>query len=791
MKTNFTELNTQETQSTTVEKKMKLSANAQTMVFKIFTKSVYSNPIGTIVREITSNCFDSHVEAKVDSPVIIRLTEDKITNTKYINFIDYGVGMSPDRMENVFGVYFETTKSCDNEQIGGFGIGGKTPLAYKRSTGFGEGEYDNSYNIITYFDGVRYEYLIYEGKDCPIFNLVSETPTTERNGTEVRVPVLDKDLGNFKREMVRQLYYFENVIFENLVDDEESMTGTEETLTNEFTIVRGKNFLFRGSEYENKMHVCLGRVAYPINYETLGLDYSLYKFPVALRLEVGDIDVIISREALDYNETTIKMLKKKLEAAKKEIIEMLVKQYDDIQTLEDYFKVKTRFGILEMPNGESFSIGDVVKMKDVNFSNFKYNFMKMPNDKQLFRFFFENKLYGKKLRRRSSWRYDDGTEDNGFEGSYETLMQRNANLYYNEGEFVRKIVKQAWLKQLHTTYFVLSKNDIVDRMNFKLISDLFNVQDDIIMIDKTTGTAGTAILDKDGNVQPTLFMQELLALQYEYYEILTRQCKDYNTVIVPQDFIDGRKANAKKLSAEFKNTSIPVKVVGGRRGKRRVKLSALFELNVPIFYGIKDDEYNLKNAKHLFEILYGNNLVITEYDTYSDKFHMGGKKGILFIEICKGNVKYMKFCKNAKPISRFNSTYLHRKEKAILEYFQAKNFTEKFYQLQELYRIPQFAKVSPAWADKIAKIQKFVDKTAIGEERDWNYYKTTLMTHYPIDKVVISKEQQEFISTIDEVKEMQDLNKDILRFVKMPYSLDDESDAPKEFWDMLKRILVY
>jgi hypothetical protein len=65
------------------------------------------------------------------------------------------------------------------------------------------------------------------------------------------------------------------------------------------------------------------------------------------------------------------------------------------------------------------------------------------------------------------------------------------------------------------------------------------------------------------------------------------------------------------------------------------------------------------------------------------------------------------------------------------------------------------------------------------------------MTHYPIDKVVISKEQQEFISTIDEVKEMQDLNKDILRFVKMPYSLDDESDAPKEFWDMLKRILVY
>lgn len=36
--------------------KMRLSDNATSMIFQMFTKNIYSNPIGSIVREITSNC---------------------------------------------------------------------------------------------------------------------------------------------------------------------------------------------------------------------------------------------------------------------------------------------------------------------------------------------------------------------------------------------------------------------------------------------------------------------------------------------------------------------------------------------------------------------------------------------------------------------------------------------------------------------------------------------------------------------------------------------------------------
>src|SRR5580765_3154758 len=43
-------------------------------VFEFMSTQLYSNPIGSLIREITSNCFDSHVEAGVEDPVIISRT---------------------------------------------------------------------------------------------------------------------------------------------------------------------------------------------------------------------------------------------------------------------------------------------------------------------------------------------------------------------------------------------------------------------------------------------------------------------------------------------------------------------------------------------------------------------------------------------------------------------------------------------------------------------------------------------------------------------------------------------
>jgi sensor histidine kinase regulating citrate/malate metabolism len=84
--------------------------NAQQMIFSMFSRNIYSNPIGSVVREITSNCFDSHVEANVSDPVILKLTNEN--NQHYISFIDVGVGISPERMATQYasGFFLNKTK---------------------------------------------------------------------------------------------------------------------------------------------------------------------------------------------------------------------------------------------------------------------------------------------------------------------------------------------------------------------------------------------------------------------------------------------------------------------------------------------------------------------------------------------------------------------------------------------------------------------------------------------------------------------------------------------------------
>src|ERR1035437_9565868 len=110
-------------ETTTIEQEMVLSKDSTGMIFQIFSKNMYSNPIGSVVREITSNCFDSHVEAKTDFPVVIRKNIDKLTGEISISFIDFGVGMSPERIDKVYRQYFTSTKRGDNSQIGCFGLG--------------------------------------------------------------------------------------------------------------------------------------------------------------------------------------------------------------------------------------------------------------------------------------------------------------------------------------------------------------------------------------------------------------------------------------------------------------------------------------------------------------------------------------------------------------------------------------------------------------------------------------------------------------------------------------------
>src|SRR5690606_32044596 len=72
------------------------------IIYKSFTN--YSDPISSIVRELTSNAFDAHIEAGTEEPVIVKITESNAfdgTPTS-LSIIDKGTGLSPEAIRTVY-----------------------------------------------------------------------------------------------------------------------------------------------------------------------------------------------------------------------------------------------------------------------------------------------------------------------------------------------------------------------------------------------------------------------------------------------------------------------------------------------------------------------------------------------------------------------------------------------------------------------------------------------------------------------------------------------------------------
>lgn len=780
MKIDLTVINNNTTQ-TTVEggsNEMQLSKDTKGIIFKMFTEGVYSDPIGTVVREIASNCFDSHDEAKekdpnwVDAPVVIKRSFDSASDTHYISFIDYGVGMSPDRVKNVYGVYFESTKRDSNGQIGGFGIGGKTPLAYKRSTGFGEGEFDNSFFVITNYEGMQYYYTIFMGKEAPEFVLLDSMPTEERNGTEVRVPVLVRDWSDFETAIVKQLYYFENVIFEGFEHNER--------IENEYQIIRGNHFFYRGTKVSNYMHVCIGRVAYPLDFGKLGLDQYDYEIPVALNVPIGDVGMTVSRELLDYSEGTIKYLKEKVELVVEELKGMLAKKYDNVVTLKDYFDVKQNFGKLYLTDDSFLKLGRLLKPSDIDYTNYRYNAINTPTSESLFRVFFNTNVYGKKELKG----YSRNKDFEYMRRDYDQIGEVSNVLYADDENFPRRRIVQAYLKQQYGRFYVISKVsdlDFTDRM----INDTFNVALEEL------------------NMKKEDFYAIVKQMQEEYFQIVRDNAKagDYTKVDVPEDFIDERRVQ--RVTEEMKKLTIPVNFVGGS-SRQRIKLDHFFNYNGAVFYGTKDDQDELYKAMRTFRELFQSE-VVAGYSTYYDEeFYTSGnrygrnnnknpKKSAMFVTVAKGNVQYMKYHKNAHHVNHFFVKMLYRKVDIIKAYFENKETLSKIEKIKNFYKDDMFAEISKKWSARIKAVMDHYETIKHLENYDGLRYSTATLNEYiQTDNITPSKEAKKISKEIEKIVTMQENNAKVLEFINMPYdSSRISTDGKVLLITMLKKVMVF
>lgn len=292
---------------------LRISEDSQAMIIDSLI-NLYSDPVGSVVRELTSNCIDAHRERDLKLKGMMPLSADDDVNwlsdkltvsvsltdanallgiDANISFNDSGVGLSPQRVKDIYTVLGVSTKRDDNHQIGGFGLGCKSPWAYT----------DNFY-VNTRHNGTEYFYLMHKGETVPSMDLVHTRETTEKNGTSVIVPLTDRtnhSVNKFVKAINNQLAYFKHVVYEGFesYDSIKKYDPVEET--DKYIITHNS------SSYEYK--VLIGNVLYPLETEQIEDIDNLNITPDLIpRVDIGVVDLVPSREAIRYTPKTKRVL---------------------------------------------------------------------------------------------------------------------------------------------------------------------------------------------------------------------------------------------------------------------------------------------------------------------------------------------------------------------------------------------------------------------------------------------------------------------------------------------------
>lgn len=294
------------------------SIKATARSFEILSSGLYSNKILAICRELSCNAYDAHVAAGNSStPIEIKLP-NSLSPTFYVK--DFGIGLSHDDMLKLYTTYFESTKNDSNDFIGALGLGSKSPYCYT-----------SNFTVESRYQGMKRIYTCFLNESrLPSITLLDEEVSDEPNGLTIMMSVKSDDMYKFQDAAKKALMYFDpmpNVL---------GYTGfapynIKHTLT-------GSNWKIRENDYYAYMNgpqLVQGFVAYPIDSDAMSdagmseVANTLSKISIDFDVNIGDVEVAASREALQYDIRTVNNLAAVFELAAVEMRDSFQKSFDD------------------------------------------------------------------------------------------------------------------------------------------------------------------------------------------------------------------------------------------------------------------------------------------------------------------------------------------------------------------------------------------------------------------------------------------------------------------------------
>jgi len=283
----------------------------------VLSSSLYSDAIGSMIREIVSNAYDAHIESKnTEDNIIIDLTDNILT------IKDFGTGLSPEKINNVYRKFGKSTKRDNNEAIGSFGIGKYSVFAYT-----------DMYYIETVVDNVLYKYILNKESGIPEISLLTETILEEdtKNYTSVIIPTKRNDFQAIYNKVQEQTFLFDRLSYLGALSNikVESIKGKH--------CIFCENFSPDGS---SGILLAIGKVFYKVPQFDPFIKSLFFNPYIVLRFEIGDLPVTPNREGIVLNDITKELIREKWKLAIEELyVKFLQKDGEKVENLAEYIKV--------------------------------------------------------------------------------------------------------------------------------------------------------------------------------------------------------------------------------------------------------------------------------------------------------------------------------------------------------------------------------------------------------------------------------------------------------------------
>lgn len=281
--------------------------------FRVLVDGIYADKVGSIVRELMSNAYDAHVrQGNLSTPFEVRLPNSL---NPVFSIRDFGCSMTHEFVMRSYSTLFESSKGATNEEVGAFGLGAKSFLAYT-----------DACTLTCWANGERRSYAVaINDSGVPEVRLVHRAPSDEPRGVEVQFATRPEDFAAFAKAATLCAYGYD--ILPRFLGQE---------IDPETPLFSGQGWRWYGRRLfsDSDIIVRQGCAVYPTSKWRFGASrFSLSpEGTLIVDRPIGTVTVTASRESLAMSQDQATGLDNAIKAAVEALNEKVRERYHSLET---------------------------------------------------------------------------------------------------------------------------------------------------------------------------------------------------------------------------------------------------------------------------------------------------------------------------------------------------------------------------------------------------------------------------------------------------------------------------